>query len=314
MSLPPVLFSLKVPAEHFSPLDGLAEIRMLDNGVAKASREQILREVNDCAGFISQGEVAVDAELLDAAPHLKIVANVAMGVDNLDLDEIRSRGIAAVNTPSAFAESTADLTLGLMLDLTRRISESDRHVRTGEWAKGMEPLRWEGTKLGELTLGIVGYGRIAKLVESRAVAFGMDVIHCRSRFSGGKNERTLDDLLAEADIVVTLVPLTPDTHHLINVDRLAKMKPGSFFLNVARGKVMDESAVVEALQSGHLAGAAFDVFEEEPIVSEELFAMENVVLTSHIGGATRQQRRSGRLEAAADVARFLRGEELRNGL
>jgi phosphoglycerate dehydrogenase-like enzyme len=178
----------------------------------------------------------------------------------------------------------------------------------------MEPLRWEGTKLGELTLGIVGYGRIAKLVESRAVAFGMEVIHCRSRFCGGKSERTLDDLLAEADIVVTLVPLTEETHHLINADRLAKMKVGSFFLNVARGKVMDEAAVVEALQSGHLAGAAFDVFEEEPIVSEELFAMENVVLTPHIGGASRQQRRSGRMEAAADVARFLRGEELRNDL
>jgi phosphoglycerate dehydrogenase-like enzyme len=142
----------------------------------------------------------------------------------------------------------------------------------------------------------------------------MEVIHCRSRFCGGKSERTLDDLLAEADIVVTLVPLTEETHHLINADRLAKMKVGSFFLNVARGKVMDEAAVVEALQSGHLAGAAFDVFEEEPIVSEELFAMENVVLTPHIGGASRQQRRSGRMEAAADVARFLRGEELRNDL
>ena len=314
MPLPNVLFSLNAPSEHLSPLDGLAEVRVLNNGVAKAPREQILREIRDCVGFISQGEVTVDAELLDAAPHLKIVANAAMGVDNLDLDEIRSRGIVAVNTPSAFAESTADLTLGLMLDLTRRISESDRHVRTGEWSKGMEPLRWEGTKLGELTLGIVGYGRIAKLVESRAVAFGMEVIHCRSRFCGGKSERTLDDLLAEADIVVTLVPLTEETHHLINADRLAKMKVGSFFLNVARGKVMDEAAVVEALQSGHLAGAAFDVFEEEPIVSEELFAMENVVLTPHIGGASRQQRRSGRMEAAADVARFLRGEELRNDL
>lgn len=314
MPLPPVLFSLAVPPEHFSPLDGLAEVRMLDNGPAKAPREQVLREIRDCVGFISQGEVTVDAEFLDAAPNLRIVANAAMGVDNLDLDEIRSRGIVAVNTPDAFAESTADLTLGLMLDLTRRISESDRYVRTGEWAKGMQPLRWEGTKMGGRTLGIVGYGRIAKLVESRAHAFGMQVIHCRSRFAGGKNERSLDDLLAESDIVVTLVPLTKETHHLINAKRLAQMKPGAFFVNVARGKVMDESAVVDALKNGHLSGAAFDVFEEEPIVNRELFAMENVVLTPHIGGATQEQRRNGRMAAAEEVARFLRGENLKNEL
>ena len=206
--LPKVLFTLKVPDEHFSPLDGLAEIHMLNNGVAAAPREQVLREVTDCSVIISQGELRVDAELLNAAPNVKMVANVAMGIDNLDLAELRKRNIVASNTPAAFAESTADLTIGLMLDLTRRISESDRYVRTGEWAGGMEPLRWEGTRIGAKTLGLIGYGRIAKMVENRARSFGMRVIHSRSRPSDHADCRDLPSLLAEADIVVVLVPLT----------------------------------------------------------------------------------------------------------
>ncbi|MDF1862542.1 MAG: D-glycerate dehydrogenase [Verrucomicrobiales bacterium] len=308
--LPKVLFTLNAPEDHLAPLRELAEVRILENGFSAASREVTLREIRDCTVVISQGELRVDKELLDAAPHLRMVANVAMGIDNLDLEELQKRNIIATNTPAAFAESTADLTMGLLLALTRRIAESDRFVRTGEWAGGMEPLRWEGMQIGGKTLGIIGYGRIAKLVEQRALAFGMKVIHTRSRVTGHENERTLDGLLGEADIVVVLVPLTKQTTHLINRDRLARMKPGALFINVARGKVMDETAVVEALQSGHLSGAAFDVFENEPVVNEALFPMDNVVLTPHIGGATREQRKAGRLEAAGEVARFLRGEKL----
>lgn len=309
-SLPEVLFTLRVPEEHLAPLDGIARVRMLDNGVAAAPRKQVLEEVGNCVGLISQGEVRVDAELLDRAPNLRVVANAAMGIDNLDVEELRSRGIAASNTPDAFAESTADHAMGLLLDLTRRISESDRFVRTGEWARGMEPLRWEGTRIGEKTLGLIGYGRIAKMVETRARAFGMRVIHTRTRETDHPDQRSLDQLLAEADVVVVLVPLTEATYHLINTERLQQMKRGAFFLNLARGKIMQEAAVVEALQSGHLAGAAFDVFEEEPLVNEAFFTMDNVVLTPHTGGATREQRRTGRREAAENVARFLRGEPM----
>jgi len=283
---------------------------MPHNGFAAAPRAQVLELIADCTAVLSQGELRVDAGLLDAAPALRFVANAAMGIDNLDLAELRRRGIAASNTPAAFAESTADHTLGLMLDLTRRISESDRFVRTGQWAiGGMEPLRWEGTLLGGKTLGIIGYGRIAKMVERRALAFDMEVIHTKSRPHDHPGYRPLDSLLAEADIVVTLVPLTPETRQLINAERIAKMRRGTFFINVARGKVMDEAAVVDALRSGHLAGAAFDVFEEEPIVTEALFTMDNVVLAPHIGGATKEQRRRGRLEASGEIARFLKGEE-----
>lgn len=307
--LPRVYVTVHVPLEHLSPLDGVATIVMPDNGVRAAPRNQVLAEIGDCVAVISQGELRIDAELLDAAPSLKFVANAAMGIDNLDLAELARRGIAASNTPAAFAESTADHTLGLILDLTRRLSEGDRFVRTGDWARrGMEPLRWEGTLIGGKTLGIIGYGRIAKLVETRALAFGMKVIHTKTSPHDHPGYRPLDALLGESDLVVVLVPLTAETRHLINADRLAKMKRGAFFINVARGKVMDEAAVVAALRSGHLAGAAFDVYEEEPVVNESLFAMENVVLTPHTGGATREQRRRGRLEASGEVAQFLRGE------
>lgn len=308
-ALPRVFVTVHIPLEHLSPLAGIAEIVMPDNGVCAAPRSQVLELIADCTAVLSQGELRVDAELLDAAPSLRFVANAAMGIDNLDLAELRRRGIAASNTPAAFAESTADHTLGLMLDMTRRISESDRFVRTGQWAHGMEPLRWEGTLLGGKTLGIIGYGRIAKMVERRALAFDMEVIHTKSSPHDHSGYRPLDALLAEADIVVMLVPLTPETRQLINAERIAKMKKGAFFINVARGKVMDEAAVVTALKSGHLAGAAFDVFEEEPVVNEALFTMDNVVLAPHIGGATKEQRRRGRLEASGEIARFLKGED-----
>ncbi len=309
--LPKVLVTVNIPRDHIAPLDGLAEIVMPDNGVAAAPRGQILDLITDCTAVLSQGELRVDQELIDAAPDLKMVANIAMGIDNLDLAALKDRGIQASNTPDAFAESTADHTLGLMLSLTRRIAEGDRFVRTGEWEKTkMQPLRWEGSLAGGKTLGIIGYGRIAKMVEHRAIAFDMEVIHTRSRPSDHPNYRDLDKLLAESDIVVVLVPHTPDTHQLINANTLGKMKPGAFFINVARGKVMDEAAVVSALHSGHLAGAAFDVYEEEPLVSPEFFKMENVVLTPHTGGATKEQRKRGRLEGAENVARFLKGEPL----
>jgi len=311
MPPPTVCVTLPLPREHLAPLEEVAILRLPEPGVAAAARDWVMETIRDCVAVISQGELLVDSELLDAAPSLRMVANAAMGIDNLDLEALARRGIAASNTPDAFAESTADHTLALLLDVTRRVSESDRFIRTGDWERrGMEALRWEGSRLGGKTLGLVGYGRIARLVEKRATAFGMRVIHTRSRPSDHEGYRSLPALLAEVDAVAVLVPLTEKTRHLADAGFLCGMKPGSFFLNLARGKVMDEAAVAEALRSGHLAGAAFDVFEEEPRVHPALLAMDNVFLTPHIGGATREERRRGRLEAAENVARFLRGEPL----
>jgi len=309
---PKVLVTLGVPREHLLPLEGLAELVILDHGINAAPRSAVLGAIPGCIGVISQGELRVDEEFLDTAgPSLKIVANAAMGIDNLDLAAIRKRGIQATNTPDAFAESTADHTLGLLLALTRRIAEGDRFVRTGQWAETrMQPLRWEGMLIGGKILGIIGYGRIAKLVERRAQAFNMKVLHTRTKPDGTDGYRSMDALLSESDVVVVLVPHTADTYHLINTKTLQKMKPGALFINVARGKVMDEAAVVEALQSGHLGGAAFDVFEEEPVVNPAFFSMPNVVLTPHTGGATKEERRRGRMEAAENIARYIKGEPL----
>lgn len=312
-SLPKVLVTVEVPADHVAPLDGLAEIIMPDCGVAACPRELVLSLIGDCEAVLSQGELRVDAELLDAAPRLRMVANAAMGIDNLDLAELRLRGIAAANTPEAFALSTADHTMGLMLGLTRRIAEGDRYVRAGNWARdGRQPLRWEGRLAGALTLGLVGYGRIAKLVETRAKAFGMQVLHTRSTFSDHPDFRSLDKLLVTSDVVVVLVPLLASTRGMIGANQLARMKPGAVLINVARGPVVDETALIEALASGHLGGAGLDVFADEPEVPEALCGFSNVVLTPHTGGATQEERRRGRLEAAAEVARFLRGEALLN--
>ncbi len=309
--LPKVLFTLNVPREHLAPLEGVAEVIISDHELRAMPREEVIAKAHDCTAIISQGELRVDAELLEAAPQLKIVANAAMGYDNLDLAALSKRGIKATNTPAAFVESTADLTLGLLLNVTRRISEGDRFIRTGDWEKnGMEALRWESQLSARLVVGIIGYGKIAKAVEKRARAFGMSVLHTRTAPDGSDNYRSFDDLLAEADVVIALVPHNPATDRLMNSEAFAAMKKGAFFINVARGKVMDESALVDALESGHLAGAGLDVFEEEPVVNKALFEMANVIMTPHVGGATFAERAGGRLEAAENVARFLKGESV----
>ena len=311
MSLPRVLCTVNVPREHLAPLDEIADLIISDHTPAAMPRAEVLEKIGDCTAVISQGELRVDSELLAAAPKLEFVANAAMGYDNLDLAALTAREIKATNTPAAFVESTADLTLGLLLNVTRRISESDRFIRTGEWAEtGMQALRWESGLAASKIVGIIGYGKIAQAVEKRATAFGRTVLHTRTQPDGHVNYRDFDTLLAESDIVIALVPHSPSTDRLMNAERFAKMKPGAFFINVARGKVMDEAALVEALTSGHLGGTGLDVFEEEPVVNSALFTMENVIMTPHVGGATLEERANGRLEAAENVARFLRGEEL----
>ncbi len=306
---PSVLVTLPLPPDHLAPLDGLAALLMPDPTGSFMPRAEILEKIGACQGLITFGETRVDGALLAAAPNLRVVANVAMGIDNFDLPTLTSRGIWATNTPDAFAESTADCTLALILAVTRNVVSGDRFVRSGDWAtKSVHPAFWEGTLLGGKTLGLVGYGRIAKAVEKRALAFGMRVLFNRSHADPSPNYRPLDTLLAESDIVSLHTPLTEATRHLLHAGAFARMKPGAVLINMARGKVVDEAALVAALQSGHLGGAGLDVFEEEPKVHPALIEMQNVVLTPHFAGSTREERRNGRLQAAENVARVLRGE------
>jgi glyoxylate reductase len=227
----------------------------------------------------------VDDELLDAAgPQLRVVANYAVGIDNVDLDACRRRGVVVANTPDVLTEATAELTIALVLALLRRVAEGDRWIRRGErwiWA----PNLLLGRSLAGLTLGLVGYGRIAQAVERLARAHGLETMHS-SRRSG----LPLAELLATADVVSLHLPLTAETRHLIDATALERMKPTAVLVNTSRGPIVDEAALVDALRAGRLAGAALDVFEHEPEVHPGLLALENVVLVPHLGSATHETR------------------------
>ncbi len=249
----------------------------------------------------------VGAELFDAAgPELRVVANFGVGYDSVDVAEATRRGIVVSNTPDVLTEATAELAIALLLALLRRVAEGDRLLRRGgEWA--LAPTFMLGESLAERTLGIVGLGRIGREVARLAEAFGMRVVHTRG--SGPYEELPLDRLLADADAVSLHVPLTPETLHLIGARELALMRPSAVLVNVSRGPVVDEAALVDALVEGRIAGAALDVYEREPEVSAGLLELENVVLSPHLGSSTHAAREAmGMLCADALEAVLLRDE------
>src|SRR5437660_811305 len=227
----------------------------------------------------------IDDELLDTAgPQLRVVANFAVGFDNVDVPACTRRGVIVSNTPDVLTLATAELAMTLLLTLMRRVAEGDRLVRRREdwiWAPNM----MLGTGLAGKTLGLVGYGRIAKEVERLAKAFGMEVVHT-SRTGG----IPLPELLAATDVVSLHLPLSAETHHLIDERALAQMKPAAVLVNTSRGPIVDEAALARAVAENRIAGAALDVFEREPEVNEALLALENVVLAPHLGSATLETR------------------------
>jgi len=270
-------------------------------------------EIAGSAGLVTIPADEVGAELFDVAgPELRVVANFGVGYDSVDLEEATRRGIVVSNTPDVLTEATAELTMALLLSLLRRVTEGDRLVRRrAEWA--LSPTFMLGEGLAGKTLGIVGLGRIGREVARLAEAFGMRVVHTRG--SGSYEELPLDRLLAEADVVSLHVPLTPETRHLIGARELELMRPSSVFVNVSRGPVVDEAALVEALTRGQIAGAALDVYEHEPDVGSGLLELENVVLSPHLGSSTRAAREAmGMLCADALEAVLLHGELPQNAI
>ena len=244
-------------------------------------------------GVIVTPAVTVDAAYLDAAgPQLRVVANYAVGIDNLDLDALRERDVVATNTPGVLTNATAEHAIALMLALLRRVAEGDRSLRRRDrWEWGPDFMVGESLEGKEVL--VVGPGRIGRRVAQLAEAHG-----ARAAFVGRGDALTA--ALAEADVVTLHCPLTPRTRHLVDATALAAMKPTAVLVNTARGQVVDERALVDALEHGAIAGAALDVFEHEPAVSEELLALENVVLTPHIASATRDTRLAmGRLVVGA---------------
>jgi glyoxylate reductase len=223
----------------------------------------------------------VDAELLDALPQLRAVANLAVGTDNIDLEAARDRGVAIGSTPGVLTDATADLAMALILAITRRLPEGEARVREGRWGP-WQPAQDLGIDLADATLGIVGYGRIGRALAERAAAFGMRVVHT-SRSSG----LTLDELLGSADVVSLHVPLSPLTHHLIDSVALARMKPTAYLVNTARGGIVDQAALRDALHQRRLAGAALDVTDPEPLPADDpLLDAPNLLVVPHIGSAT----------------------------
>ena len=241
----------------------------------------------------------VDRALIDAAPELKVIANIAVGYNNIDVSAARERGIAVTNTPDVLTEASADFTWALILGITRRISEGERLVRRGEW-KGWALDFMLGTELRNKQLGIVGYGRIGRAVAARAEVFGMRVVHA-ARDDGRDKALALamplDRLLATSDVVSLHVPLTPETKHLIDQPALARMKRSAYLINTSRGPVVDEAALAWALRERMISGAALDVYEREPEVNPDLMKLENVLLVPHLASATVETR-----TAMADLA------------
>ena len=308
-----VLVTLNIPLDHLIPeLTRSAEVVLAADPSRAMSRQEAMGSAGDAVAVINHGELKIDGAFLEAAPALRIVSNVAIGTDNFDKAAMAARGVWATNAPDAFTEATADATMGLLLAVARKITEGDRYVRSCSWERdGIQPRRWEGALLAGKVLGLVGFGAIGKAVARRAEAFGMRVIYHRRTPDFDARSRPLEVLLSEADIVSLHTPLTDETHHLMNRERFALMKGGAFFVNMARGKVVDEFALVDALRAGAIAGAGLDVFENEPAVHPDLLTMENVALCPHVGGSTVESRKHARLLASENVLRVLQGERPR---
>jgi glyoxylate reductase len=248
-----------------------------------------------------------------AGPGLRVIANVAVGYDNVDLAAARARGIVVTNTPGVLTEAVAEFTWALILGITRRIGEGERLLRRGAWT-GWALDQLPGMQLAGKQLGVVGAGRIGRRVAARAAAFGTTVVLAGRRAGGtidGHPVVSLDALLVSSDVVSLHVPLTPETRHLINRRTLARMKRSAYLVNTARGAVVDEEALVWALGEGLIAGAALDVYEREPDVPEALRTRENVLLAPHLGSATRETRTAMAELAAHNVADVLAGRPAR---
>ncbi|HZA82666.1 MAG TPA: D-glycerate dehydrogenase [Actinomycetes bacterium] len=313
MDVPVVLVTRRVPEPV---LERLSERCRPDvwEGEGVMPRAELLDRVVGKAGVMAMLTDRVDGELLDrAGPSLRVVANFAVGYDNLDLDACTERGVMATNTPDVVTEATADLTWALLLAAARRVAEGDRFMRSGRpWIWG--PEFFLGREVHGKTLGVVGLGRIGRAVARRAAGFGMPVLyHAGHRMAPDREAALgvawleLDELLAEADFVTIHTGLTPATRHLIGEPQLRRMKPSAVLVNTARGPIVDEAALARALRDGEIGAAGLDVFEREPEVHPDLLGLDNVTLLPHLGTATIETRVAMGTMAADNLLAALAG-------
>ncbi len=315
MSRPRVFVSRRLFPETLDLLRAHVDIDVFERAGSPSSDELVQRS-KGCVGLIAQGTDPVDGALLDAAPDLRIVANVAVGYNNIDVPAAAERKVITTNTPDVLNEACAALTWALILGITRRMGEGERILRAGRW-EGFALEFLLGMDLVGKQLGVVGMGRIGQSVAAKAGPFGMRVAYLRSprrpneQLSAPDGTRyvgmDLDELLATSDVVTLHVPLSEETRHMFNRETFGKMKPTAFLVNMARGPVVEEAALVEALHHGWLAGAALDVYELEPAVHPGLFQFENVLLCPHLGSATVETRTAMATLAARNVIEVAEG-------
>lgn len=278
------------------------------------TKDEIIERLPECDGLLSMFNFPIDKDIIDAGARLKIISNFGVGFNNVDIDYAKSRGIVVTNTPDPVVEPTAELAFALMSALSRRVTECNRKLQTGD------DIRWGvmenlGSGLYNKTLGIVGMGRIGQSVAKRAAVSGMKIIYYNRHRLPEDIERkysaeyvSLDSLLSQSDYISLHTPLDESTYHLIDAEALSKMKKGVFLVNTARGPVVDESALVAALECGHIGGAGLDVFEKEPEINNGLLGRNNVILVPHIGTATVEARIAMGRYAVKNITLFFDGE------
>ncbi len=308
-----VLVTRKIPQSGLELLRPSCELEVYPED-RPIPRQELLRKIAKVDGLLCLLSDIIDREVLDAAPRLKVLSNYAVGYNNIDVEYATRKGVVVTNTPGVLTDATADLAWALLLATARRVVEGDRLVRQGKF-RGWGPMLLLGHDLKGKTLGIVGAGRIGTAVAERSVGWKMRVLYYSRRPNEflekelGARKVPLEELLAEADFVSLHVPLTPETHHLINGAALRKMKPTAILINTARGAVVDEPALVQALKEKRLAGAGLDVYENEPQVHPELLKLDNVVLLPHIGSATVETRDEMARIAARNLLAVLEGRK-----
>ncbi|MEM2908318.1 MAG: hydroxyacid dehydrogenase [Candidatus Hadarchaeales archaeon] len=291
---------------HEDGIELLKEIGQVDVKIG-LTPGQLLREVTDYDVLVVRSATKVTREVIEAGRNLKLIARAGAGLDNIDVEAAAARGIKVINSPESVTAAVAELTIGLMLSLARRIPHADRSMKLGRWEKS----ELIGTELRGKTLGIVGTGRIGRAVGYKAKAFLMHLLAYDIVTNEEFRERTgcryvdLQTLLRESDFVTIHVALTPQTRHMIGRRELSLMKPTAFLINTSRGEIIDETALVEALREGKIAGAALDVYEQEPPTDSPLLKLENVILTPHIGASTIEAQRDAGILIAKKIREAL---------
>ena len=307
MARPAILVTYKLPSAAIAPLEAVGDVDVYRGGVL--SKEELVERIRGKQAIVVAALDKIDKDVIDAGRDLRIVANVAVGYNNLDVPYARSRGIVLTNTPDVLTEATANMAMTLILAVTRRIVEGDRLVRRGDW-KGFSLDFMIGSEIRERQLGIVGLGRIGRAVAEKAKFFGMKIVYHNPspRSVDGYESMSLDQLLATSDVVSLHVPLSPQTRHLIDRKALSRMKRSAYLINTSRGPVVDEDGLAWALREGIIKGAGLDVYEDEPRVHPGLLALENVVLVPHMASATAETRAAMYDLVARNVVNVLSGK------